>query len=165
MPHDRRGVPRGLLARVPYHRNPESGLQSVRLVALRIVLLQPRRVRQQGEPRLAAAAAFASLSSFSEGLGRGCERLRGLLGQLERVRGRQRVVLVEDCSLEARCSQGPPVQRGDVPDGEVREEERGRGGGLVFFFCFLKRSKKVEVLSFFFFFDVTDCNFFFQFKS
>lgn len=135
MPHDRRGVARRLLARVPDDCHAQRRLQRVRLAPLRVELPEPRRVREQGEAgpvSTAAAAAALAGRGLSKGLGGVREGRRRLRRQLERVGGRQRVVLVKYRGPESRGGQGPPVEAGDVADGEVREQERGGGGGLFF---------------------------------
>lgn len=109
---------------MPDDGDPQRRFQRVSLVTLRVVLPQSGGVGEQGEPRRPAAA--------SKGLGGAGERRRRLVGQVQGIGSGQSVVLVEDGSLEARVGQGPPVETGDVADGEVREQQRGGGGGLVF---------------------------------
>ena len=140
MSDDGRGVAGGLLARVSDHCYPESFFERGGLVSFGVELPQARGVGQEGEPGLAAAvfaavvAVFRSLVTTTKGLGRGGEGRLGLFREIERVGGRQGVVLVEDRGLEARGGEGAPVEAGDVGDGEVREQERRGGGGLFFFF-------------------------------
>lgn len=137
MRDDRGGVARRLLARVADDGDAQRLLEGVGLVPLRVVLLQPGRVGQERELR-PASRSVGLVSFFGKGARSGGERRRRGVGELERVRDSQRVVLVEDGGLEARSGEGAPVEARDVADGEVREEERGRRGGLFDFFIYVE---------------------------
>mmetsp|Transcript_1701 Transcript_1701/g.6302 ORF Transcript_1701/g.6302 Transcript_1701/m.6302 type:complete len:227 (+) Transcript_1701:661-1341(+) len=102
------GLRRGLLTLVPEDRAPELLLDGVGLRALRVVLLQPRRVAQQNDFSLKGPQALP-------------KGVPGVRVEAHLVRIRQRVVLVEDAALEPGRPDLAPVHRADVLDRDVRK--------------------------------------------